>query len=47
MAVPDDAVIAEADRDGRAPIDAGAASPGVAAIAALARALSPGMPARP
>ena len=46
VAVPDDAVIAEADRDGRAPIDLGAGSPGVAALVALARELCPGVPAR-
>ena len=46
MAVPDDAVIAEADREGRAPIDAGAGSSGVAAIVALAREPSSGVPAR-
>lgn len=37
--VPDDPAIAEADRDGRAPVDVGAA-PGVAAIASLAERLA-------
>lgn len=45
VVVPDDAAIAEADRDGRAPIDADAGSPGVAAIVALAGKPSAGVPA--
>jgi len=38
--VPDDPVIAQADRDGRAPLDAGAAAPGVRAVVALADRLA-------
>ena len=38
--VPDDPVIAEADRDGRAPVDVDAAAPGVVAIASLAERLA-------
>ena len=46
VVVPDDAAIAQADRDGHAPIDDDAGAPGVAAIAALAGQLSAGAPAR-
>ncbi|CAA9517952.1 MAG: hypothetical protein AVDCRST_MAG13-3198 [uncultured Solirubrobacteraceae bacterium] len=46
VVVPDDAAIAQADRDGHAPIDDDAGAPGVAAIAALAGELSAGAPAR-
>ena len=40
IAVPEDAVIAAADRDGEAPIDADAGAPGVVAIEALAQRLA-------
>lgn len=40
VAVPDDPVIAEADRDGSAPIDADPQSPGVRAVLALADRLA-------
>ncbi|HEV2723755.1 MAG TPA: hypothetical protein VGV10_03905, partial [Thermoleophilaceae bacterium] len=39
--VPEDPVIAGADRDGEAPIDAGAGAPGVLAIQELAERLVP------
>ena len=41
IVVPEDAVIAGADRDGEAPIDAGAGAPGVVAIRELAERLVP------
>ena len=41
VVVPDDPDIAEADREGVAPIDAAGDSPGVAAIQALAERLRP------
>ena len=41
IVVPEDPVIAEADRDGEAPIDVGPGAPGVAAIEALAERLAP------
>ncbi len=44
VVVPDDPVIRRADQDGVAPIDSGSDSPGLAAIARLARSLS-GIPA--
>lgn len=40
VAVPDDPVIARSDRDGVAPIDAGADAPGVRAIASIADRLT-------
>ena len=41
IVVPEDLVIAEADREGEAPIDADASAPGVVAIEALAKRLAP------
>ena len=41
IVVPEDPVIAEADRDGEAPIDADAGAPGVVAIETLAERLAP------
>lgn len=41
VVVPEDSVIAEADRDGEAPIDADAGAPGVVAIEALGERLAP------
>lgn len=41
LVVPEDDAIAEADRDGEAPIDVGPSAPGVAAIEALAERLAP------
>jgi CO dehydrogenase nickel-insertion accessory protein CooC1 len=41
LVVPEDSVIADADRDGEAPIDADAGTPGVVAIEALAGRLAP------
>ena len=41
LVVPEDDAIAEADRDGEAPIDVGPRAPGVAAIEALAERLAP------
>lgn len=40
IVVPDDPAIAEADRDGRAPIDVDSTAPGVRAIVALADRLA-------
>ncbi len=40
VVVPDDPAIAEADRDGRAPIDVDSTAPGVRAIVALADRLA-------
>ncbi|GAC1334028.1 MAG: AAA family ATPase [Candidatus Dormibacteria bacterium] len=39
LAIPEDEVIAAADRNGRSPLDNGTDSPGVAAIVALARTM--------
>ena len=41
VVVPEDAVIADADRDGEAPIDADPGAPGVVAIEKLAGRLAP------
>jgi hypothetical protein len=41
VVVPEDPAIADADRDGEAPIDAGPEAPGVVAIEALAERLAP------